>query len=103
MDPYASGAHKYPNIQVNQPGLEVGVPRWPEEQSLAWPDASNPVWGIDRIMLEEKARRDSRPTILGLSVGVFWGIAVLLCVLIAGGIGGGVGAGLASRKNTCTT
>lgn len=103
MNPYPSYTHKYPDTQVNQPGLEVGSPRRIVEQSQEWPDASNPVWGLDRIALEEKRERENRPAkILGLSVGVFWGIVVLLCVLIAGGVGGGVGAGLASRKNTCS-
>lgn len=102
MDLYGSGAHKYPDTQGNQPGLEVGTPRLPVEQSPDWPDASKPVWGLDRIALEEKFRSENRPQILGLSVGVFWGIVVLLCVLLAGGVGGGVGAGLAARKNTCS-
>jgi hypothetical protein len=103
MERYVSDANKYPNVQLNQPGLEVGAPQLPLAHDQGWPDASKPVWGIDQMLLGENGQRKrTAKTILGLSAGAFWGIVVLLCVLIAGGVGGGVGAGLANRKSICS-
>lgn len=56
----------------------------------------------DEKPLNCKNGKKGERRILGLSVGMFWGIVVLLCVSLAGGIGGGVGAGLASQESACS-
>jgi hypothetical protein len=109
---YSSDMHKYPDVQVNQAGLELGHPSQRRGQDVMatqmvdveWPESNKPVWGIDEMTAEEeKLRGVTKPrSICGLSSGVFWGIIVLLRVLIAGGIGGEVGAGLAKGKDTCS-
>lgn len=38
--------------------------------------------------------------ILGLSVGVFWIVILVISMLIAGGIGAGVGVGLSQKQNS---
>ena len=118
--------HKYPDVVNNQPGLEVRHDPYSEPRG-GWPDRANSVWktkntlspGLpvgaqsasveaffvapeDEIKEGTDGRRDQR-RILGLSVGIFWAIIVLLLCIVAAGIGGGVGAGLASKKSSCST
>ncbi|KAI0554756.1 hypothetical protein F4679DRAFT_579097 [Xylaria curta] len=48
--------------------------------------------------------KDANPTVLGLSVPVFWAAIVALFIILAAGIGGGVGGGLtAQHKSTSTS
>jgi hypothetical protein len=101
MDNYATSSPKYSDIQ--QPGLEVSSVPYKAEQTRL-PNATQPDWGVNstEAMVENQGYpSNGKKQILGLSVGTFWGIVVLLCVVVAGGIGGGVGAGLASRKSAC--
>ena len=94
---YQSGLETVPRTQ---PGLEV--------DPYTNFSANNADTARGSSTTEQEAQKcdpvyeDPRPrTILGLSVGIFWAIVVLLCVIFAGGIGGGVGAGLAAMKNKC--
>lgn len=113
--------HKYPHVANNQPGLEVGDDPY-RTPHVGWPDPTHPVWGpndplkpgatsrqtpsTEKFIVESsdegKGTRETR-RILGLSVGIFWALVVLLFCIIAAGIGGGVGAALVSRKNLCST
>jgi len=113
--------YKYPDVANNQAGLEVGDDPYSTSQA-GWPDPAHPVWGPSdpskagaasvQTPSAEKFHvwsgdggRGTGATrrILGLSVGVFWALVVLLFCIIAAGVGGGVGAGLASRKSSCPT
>lgn len=50
---------------------------------------------------EDQPAKNAKPSILGLSIPVFWGLIVTLFIVLAAGIGGGVGGGLsAQRKST---
>lgn len=97
MEVHAPSTPKY--LDPNQPGLEVGIDPSSSSHS-GWPNASKPVWGASS---EQIPKTTHERKILGLTVGVFWAVVVLLCVLVAGGVGGGLGAGLASRKSTCSS
>lgn len=97
MQPLPPGTPKYTDPIEFQPGLEVGVDPYASAHT-GWPDATRPVWGLSS---EQILQPIEKRKILGLSVGVFWGMIVLLAVLLGGGIGGGIGAGLALKKSTC--
>lgn len=115
------GAPIYTHSQGNKQGFEFDLYPYTSPHA-GWPDATKPVWGIEspepndprnqndgkrRLLPGLNARessrheRDQARRILGLTVGTFWGMVVLLCTIMAGGIGAGVGVGLASRKNNC--
>ena len=94
MDHYSRDhTGKMPNTQVNQAGLEVDS-RPPPPPPSFYPSG----YGGEG---EAKYDQTEKRKILGLSVGVFWAVVVVLFLVLAGGIGGGVGAGLASQKKTC--
>ena len=104
MDSYESGRHKYIDRPYNQqPGLEVHTPPPGLEHDTLWQHAKTSVWGTSNdASVDQKILIPERQKILGLSVGTFWGVILVLCLIVAGGVGGGVGAGLAMRKNTCS-
>ncbi|KAI1757646.1 hypothetical protein F4782DRAFT_136691 [Xylaria castorea] len=44
--------------------------------------------------------KNAKPTVLGLSVPVFWALIVTLFIVLAAGIGGGVGGGLSAQHKS---
>lgn len=114
-------SHKYLDTRNTQAGLEVGIDPDPFKNPHAgWPDPNQSVWGnsskpssnlsklgtspdrsTEKIYLGngESSKAVQARRILGLSVGMFWAMIVLLFCILAGGIGGGIGAGLAFRKD----
>jgi len=79
------------NPETYQSGLEIDTRRPP---SL---DTSNT--SDEEVKYEH--HDDAKRKILGLRVGIFWGVVFTLVLLLVGGIGSGVGIGLASQKAAC--
>ncbi|KAI0487023.1 hypothetical protein F4859DRAFT_510805 [Xylaria cf. heliscus] len=44
--------------------------------------------------------KNTKPTVLGLAVPVFWALIITLFIVLAAGIGGGVGGGLSAQRKS---
>lgn len=108
----------YPDIQNNQPGLEVKVEQSPQlvpEHVYAYPQVTHDYqpntngagqWQAPSAKTDPDSQKplegpgDAKRRVLGLTVPVFWALVIGLVLITAGAIAGGVAGGLSAQQRS---